>query len=167
MSEEMLDVVDEEDNVVGVKTRTEVLEKNLRYRSVYFIVKNKNNEILITKRSMSKDKFPGLYEIPGGTVRSGEDYGACAKREIKEELGIEGVDMKMIFSLNYEDDDNNQIMKVYEVFYDGEIIPEEKEIEEFFYISVDELIEMIIKDPENFPKNRIAILEKYLDKKII
>lgn len=47
-------------------------------------------ELLLQKRSASKDSFPGCYDISAaGHIESGDDYLPCALRELKEELGIE------------------------------------------------------------------------------
>lgn len=49
----------------------------------------KNWELLLQKRSASKDSFPGCYDISSaGHVPAGSDYLATAIRELSEELGI-------------------------------------------------------------------------------
>ena len=47
-----------------------------------------NGKYLIQSRPEDKS-FSGLWEFPGGKREKGEDFRACVKREIKEELGIE------------------------------------------------------------------------------
>jgi len=82
-------VVDENDRIIGVKTRGEIHAQNLMHRSVHILVFNNNAEFFIQKRSMSKDTDPGLWDSSAaGHVDSGEDYYHCAIRELGEELGI-------------------------------------------------------------------------------
>ena len=51
------------------------------------IIENEKNEILLAKR---KNRFgAGTYSLIGGKLKIGESFEACAKRELKEELGIE------------------------------------------------------------------------------
>ena len=45
-------------------------------------------KVLATQRSESMN-LPGLWELPGGKVESGESPEDCLHREIKEELNIE------------------------------------------------------------------------------
>ncbi|MCZ6882595.1 MAG: NUDIX domain-containing protein, partial [Gammaproteobacteria bacterium] len=88
VSQELLDVVDEDDRIVCVKTRGEIHELGLMHRSVHILVFNSQRQLFIQKRSMSKDNQPGLWDSSAaGHVDSGEDYHSCAIRELAEELG--------------------------------------------------------------------------------
>jgi 8-oxo-dGTP diphosphatase len=46
-----------------------------------------NGRVLMARRG--KEPSYGLWSVPGGAVHLGEDLKAAARREIKEELGIE------------------------------------------------------------------------------
>jgi isopentenyl-diphosphate delta-isomerase type 1 len=88
-SGELLDVVDADDRVIGVKTRGEIHSQGLMHRAVHILVFNTSGELFIQKRSMSKDNNPGLWDSSAaGHVDSGENYYDCAIRELGEELGI-------------------------------------------------------------------------------
>jgi isopentenyldiphosphate isomerase len=88
-SGELLDVVDVDDRVIGVKTRGEIHSQGLMHRAVHILVFNTSGELFIQKRSMSKDNNPGLWDSSAaGHVDSGENYYDCAIRELGEELGI-------------------------------------------------------------------------------
>lgn len=161
----MVDIVDETDNVINTVPRSEMRKNNLRHRTSYFLVFNSRGEILITKRSKTKDIYPGLYEIPGGTLGKSELYEESAYREIKEELGIKNAKLKFLFDFLYEDETTKEISKVYSCVYDGEIKPQEEEIESYFFISIEKLKKMIQKNKEKFCLNRILIIKKYLEMK--
>lgn len=50
---------------------------------------NKKFDVLLQKRSCTKDSFPGSYDISAaGHVAAGDDFLPTALRELKEELGI-------------------------------------------------------------------------------
>jgi len=53
-----------------------------------FII-NKKNQIFLTKRGQQATNERGTWEIPGGKVNFGETLQFAAKREIKEEFGID------------------------------------------------------------------------------
>jgi isopentenyl-diphosphate delta-isomerase type 1 len=89
MSEEIFDVVNERDEVVGRAPRREVHRTGLMHRAIHVFVFNARGEIFLQKRSMSKDSSPGLWDSSAsGHLDSGEDYDACAVRELREEIGL-------------------------------------------------------------------------------
>jgi len=51
------------------------------------VIKNQDNEVLISKRADHVHQG-GLWEFPGGKIESGEKVVDALKRELKEELGI-------------------------------------------------------------------------------
>ena len=88
-AEELFDVVDEDDKVIGQASRRDVHEKSLLHRAVHILVFNPDGDLFLQKRSMSKDENPGLWDTSAaGHVGAGEDYHQTAQRELEEELGI-------------------------------------------------------------------------------
>ncbi len=89
MVEEVFDVVDETDQVIGQNSRREVHRSGLRHRAVHVLVYNSKGELFLQKRSMLKDCSPGLWDSSSsGHLDTGESYDDCARREVKEELGV-------------------------------------------------------------------------------
>jgi isopentenyl-diphosphate delta-isomerase type 1 len=90
MSEEIFDVVDEQDRVIGQAPRSEVHRRGLNHRAVHVLVFNQHGDLFLQKRSMKKDCFPGVWDSSAsGHLDRGEDYDACAVREVREELGVQ------------------------------------------------------------------------------
>jgi isopentenyl-diphosphate delta-isomerase type 1 len=88
-AEEFFDVVDWGDVVVGRATRKEVHARGLLHRAVHILVFNRAGELFLQKRSKTKDTAPGAWDSSAsGHVDSGEDYDACAVRELREEIGL-------------------------------------------------------------------------------
>jgi isopentenyl-diphosphate delta-isomerase len=89
MSEEIFDVVNERDEVVGQAPRSEVHAKKLLHRAVHVLVFNARGQLFLQKRSMTKDTAKGKWDSSAsGHVDSGEDYDTCAVREVWEEIGL-------------------------------------------------------------------------------
>lgn len=88
-SDEIFDVVDELDRVVGSAPRSEVHRRKLRHRAVHVLLFNSRAELFVQKRAAIKDTFPRCFDSSAsGHVDSGEDYDVCARRETQEELGL-------------------------------------------------------------------------------
>jgi len=89
MSEEIFDIVNERDEVVDRRPRREVHARGLLHRAVHVLVFNARGQVFLQKRSMSKDTSPGLWDSSAsGHLDSGEDYDDCARRELREEIGL-------------------------------------------------------------------------------
>jgi isopentenyl-diphosphate Delta-isomerase len=85
---ELFDVVDDRDEVVGQAPRHEVHARGLKHRAVHILVINREGKVFLHQRSMFKDLFPGAWDSScAGHVGAGEDYDATARRELEEELG--------------------------------------------------------------------------------
>jgi isopentenyl-diphosphate delta-isomerase type 1 len=87
--EEIYDLVDIDDRVIGQSTRKEIHQKNLLHRSVHIFVFNPGGDLFLQKRAFSKDENPGYWDTScAGHVDTGEDYLTAANRELMEELTI-------------------------------------------------------------------------------
>ncbi|MGD0476726.1 MAG: NUDIX domain-containing protein [Nitrososphaerales archaeon] len=88
-ADEEVDLVDEEDTVVGAATLRNCLEKGLLHRAVAVLVLRTNGKVLLQQRSKRDLWHPGLWTLScTGHVKSGEKYRDAAKRELDEELGL-------------------------------------------------------------------------------
>ena len=90
---EWFDVVDENGDPTGeTVSREEAHEKGIPHRTSHvWIVREKEGrlEVLLQKRSMEKDSYPGCYDISSaGHIPAGDGYVPSALRELWEELGV-------------------------------------------------------------------------------
>ena len=87
--EDIFDIVNERDEVIGRAPRSEVHARGLLHRAVHVLVFNSRGEVFLQKRSMKKDRQPGVWDSScSGHVDSGEDYDQTAVRELQEEIGL-------------------------------------------------------------------------------
>ena len=162
-SEELLDVVDANDRIIGVKTRGEIHAQNLMHRSVHILVFNSAGELFIQKRSMSKDNDPGLWDSSAaGHVDSGEDYHSCAVRELGEELGIE-VDspLEELFRLAASPITAMEHCIVYRCINDGPFELQAEEIDDGGWIRLSEMDRRVVEEDPVITKVLRYIWNKY------
>lgn len=89
MPEEIFDVVDQDDQVLGRAPRSEVHTHQWLHRAVHIFVFNSTGELLIHQRSATKDEYPLRFNSSAsGHLHAGEDYDSAAKRELEEELSL-------------------------------------------------------------------------------
>ncbi len=88
---ELFYFVDDDDNVIGSVKRAEAHQSNsIKHRSIFILLFNDHDELLLQKRSQSKDTFPGFWTVStSGHVAYGQSYDEASVREIQEELGLE------------------------------------------------------------------------------
>jgi isopentenyl-diphosphate delta-isomerase type 1 len=139
METELFDVVDDEDNIVGKASREKCHENGLVHRSVMFFVFDSKKRVLVTKRTMNKDFFPGFYSIVlGGHVQAGESYGEAVEREIQEEIGI-SAEPYLISFFKKRIPEEKENVKVFGVVVKEELNLNEDELESGEFVKFDEL----------------------------
>ena len=132
VSDELLDVVNDNDEVITVKRRGDIHAQGLMHRAVHILLFNSRGELFLQKRSLSKDEQPGKWDSSAaGHVDSGEDYLDCARREIGEELGIV-VDrpLQALFKLPASTRTGNEHCMVYQYCFDGPLVLQADEIDD-------------------------------------
>jgi isopentenyldiphosphate isomerase len=143
-SGELVDVVDEEDRVVATVTRREIRERGLLHRGTYVLVRNGAGDILVHRRTETKDVNPGAHDVfAGGVCAAGESYDDCARREVAEELGVAGVDLTFLFRHRYRGPEGQAWGAVYEVRWDGPVRPQATEVAWTAWVSPVEVRRML------------------------
>lgn len=162
--DEVLDIVDENDIVVGKKTRTEIYNLGLRnFRVVNAFLVNSKGEVWILRRSPNEDMFPrGLDLSVGGHVSSGESYEEALKREAKEELDIDVDKTKcsLIAYLSPYTDGASAFTKLYSLESDVTPVINPDEFIDGFWIYPDVLIEKV-KGGEPSKGDLLKMLQLY------
>ena len=152
MSEEIFDVVNEKDEVIGQRPRVEVHRLGLRHRAVHVLVFNRCGELFLQKRSMTKDCFPGAWDSSAsGHLDVSETYDACALREVREELGLELRDVpERLFKLAASPETGQEFVWVYRCNAEGPFRLHPEEIERGEWCATERLEEWLRTRPEEF-----------------
>ena len=130
MKEEMLEVVNEDDVVIGLETRKTVHEKGLLHREIHIWFMTPNREIIFQHRAKDKDTYPDKLDATvGGHVDPGMSYDETAIKECKEETGINAdiSKLKLVKKMLKKSFDevtkltNNTIRSQYVYLFEGKI----------------------------------------------
>lgn len=120
--DELFDVVNEQDQVLRQASRREVHEHDLMHRAVHIFVFNKKRDCLLQKRSLLKDRHPGVWDSSAaGHLDAGEDYDTAAARELQEELGITDTQLVRIGSLPPSPANGWEHVAIYAALHSGKV----------------------------------------------
>lgn len=114
----------------------------------------KNGKFLITRRSKTKKRFPGLWTVPGGKLES-KDYTSLPKdtkdywynvlektlkREVFEEVGIKIKNIEYLTSLAtvHEDSSPSLVISCIAEYCSGKIKLQTEESDDFAWVSLDD-----------------------------
>jgi 16S rRNA (adenine1518-N6/adenine1519-N6)-dimethyltransferase len=127
--QERFSVVDSADRVVRVASRAEVHGNNLLHRAVHILIFDGKGGLYLQKRSRTKDRHPLLWDSSAaGHVDAGEEYDTCARRELREELGVQ-TPLKRVLKLPASEKTGYEFIWLYCGRYEGELRPNRCEIE--------------------------------------
>ncbi|MFJ6659163.1 NUDIX hydrolase [Streptomyces sp. NPDC091377] len=130
-ADEILDLVDERDQVIGRAPRGAVYARGLRHRCVFVLARDPDDRIFVHRRTPTKLVFPSRYDLfVGGVVGAGESYDTAALREAEEELGVTGLPRPTyLFKFLYDDGaDRSWWSSVYEVRCALPVHPQREEV---------------------------------------
>lgn len=149
---ELFDVVNEHDQVVGQATRGNVHAQKLRHRAVHVLIFNAAGRLFLQKRSAAKDTYPGLWNSScSGHVDSGEDYDEAAWRELGEELGVRfPKPLLRWLRFNPCEATDGEFVWVYRTVLEGPFTLNAAEIERGEWASKEDIDRRLAQDPGQF-----------------
>lgn len=138
--QEILDIVDEHNQVIGSATRAEVHAKKLAHRSVHILIFDKYKRVYLQQRSKFKDTHPLAWtSSASGHIDAGEDYEVAAVRELAEELSlhIESSSLTQLGHLPASKTTGSEELRIYAVQYTGQPVWNSYEIEAGRWFDID------------------------------
>ena len=152
--------VDEQDNLLGSRVRSELRERGLIGRGTYIMLFNSAGELCVHQRTFSKAIYPGFWDVAaGGMVTAGEGYADSAARELAEELGIEGVELRFHERFYFDQPDNRLWCAVYSAVSDAPLRLQPEEVIEARFIGLEQAEQESLSKP--YCPDSLAALQRY------
>jgi len=151
MAEQVV-LVDKNNTELGVMEKLEAHEKGLLHRAFSIFIFNKKGELLLQQRNSSKYHSGGLWS---NTVcshpRPEEKYEDAVHRRLQEEMGFD-CELHKLSCIIYKAKFENGLTEheydcVFRGKYDGDVYPDEIEVEEYKWVGIDELKADMKKNP--------------------
>ena len=162
--DELLDIVNDEDMVTGQEMRSSVHQLGLQHRGVHVFLFTQDGKMLIQKRSADRTSSPSLLDCSVSEhIKAGENYFEAAVRGMREEMSVDGIEIKplMKFRMNYGVNDN-EISVLYEGIVDpARVSFDPVEIESIQYLELDELRRLVKTETSKFCGWFVEILRAY------
>jgi 8-oxo-dGTP pyrophosphatase MutT (NUDIX family) len=117
--DDLVDVVDADDRVIGTTTRARMRAEGLRHRAVYVVVRTSDDQVVVHRRAGWKDVYPGAWDCCfGGVLDAGEAWADAAARELAEEAGI-AAPLRFLGAGSYDGGGAALNGQVFEAVHDG------------------------------------------------
>lgn len=156
--QEIIQIVDRDNREIAVVARHIMREQRLIHRASYILVFNRAGKLFVQKRTMSKDIYPGFWDVAaGGVVLAGESYEVSAARELGEELGVKGK-LTFLFDQYYEDADNRVWGRIFSCIHEGPFTLQEEEVADGCFMGIEEVLELSKREP--FTPDGLIVLDR-------
>jgi isopentenyl-diphosphate Delta-isomerase len=166
---EQVILVDTNDNPIGSEEKIKAHELALLHRAFSVFVFNKNGELMLQRRALSKYHSPGLWtNTCCSHPRPGEETMDAAHRRLVEEMGFD-CELEWKFSFIYKAPFHNGLTEhefdhVFLGYYDDKPVINRDEVEEWKWISMDALLEDVETNPQDYTVWFRIALEKMTEK---
>lgn len=153
---------------MGRKPRGEVHARGLLHRAVHVLVFNSRGEIFLQKRSLKKDRQPGVWDSScSGHVDSGETYDQTVVRELREEIGLNlAAPPERLFKIDACPETDAEFVWVYRCESNGPFQLHPDEIETGDWFAADYVPRWIAEKPQDFATAFVLIWKKYSDRSL-
>ncbi|HEY1050022.1 MAG TPA: 16S rRNA (adenine(1518)-N(6)/adenine(1519)-N(6))-dimethyltransferase RsmA [Prosthecobacter sp.] len=154
---EIFDVVDENNEVIGQRTRGEVHAEKLLHRAVHIFVVNKRGQIYLQQRSHLKDVSPLKWDSSAaGHLDAGESYAVAAVRELGEEVGIEVESTALVAEIPAGDNTDHEFVQLRVAKHDGPIKCLPEEIATGAWFKPEDISAWVEARPQDFAKGFVT-----------
>lgn len=148
-------LVNEQDEEVGVMEKIEAHQKAVLHRAFSVFIFNSRGEMLLQQRAFSKYHSGGLWtNACCGHPSPGEQTADAAARRLGEEMGFT-TPLDELFDFTYRSELDNGLTEyeldhVFAGSWDAPVFPTKEEVNDFCYLSLDEIKHTLAINPQKY-----------------
>ena len=165
---EKWDAYDRFRNRLGFEiTRGEPIPEGVRHLVVHMVYYNDLGQLLIQRRSETKDLAPGVWAFTGGSALAGENSAQACIRETEEEMGFSPDMSEAEMAVSYSRKDS--LVDVYLIKTNvtiDELQLQQEEVAEAAWVDRQGFMEMISIPGKFWDFPYLSLLIRYLDEYI-
>jgi len=165
MTDELIDICDENNNLLGIqKMGSEVHKNGLWHRASHVWIYNSKGEILLQLRAKNKELYPDMWDISAaGQVSAGEEPIISGLRETEEEIGLSvKKDELEFFKIRkhkaiFRNIKDNEFYYVYFLKFDGDVKKlkfQDEEVQSIQFLPIEKIEEELKRNPEKYVPHR-------------
>lgn len=165
MADELIDIVDSEDKIIGNTMKSDAHQNGLLHRTVIAEVIGANRTWTLVEQSNNKQDTGQYVSAIGGHVGSGEDIVDALKREAKEEYGLTGnfkfkLIGKKIYSRTIKGNKENHYFILFEIYTNKKPILDQESVD-YKVFSENNLTNELKTHPEKFGAPFIFLINTF------
>lgn len=167
MHDELLDIVNEQDQVVGQQYRSKISFEEKHVRVINGFIINDQKQLWIPRRTPHKKLFPSCLDCSvGGFVSAGEHYDQAFERELREELNVElsAVDYRLLAYVSPYSYPVSAFMQIYIIHSNVSPDYNKNDFIEYKWMSIQELRAVIAQGEAT--KNDLPIIVKLIQERL-
>jgi isopentenyl-diphosphate Delta-isomerase len=148
-------LVDANDVPVGTINKMEAHQKAMLHRAFSVFIFNSKGDMLLQQRAISKYHSGGLWtNACCSHPYAGQDTGAAAQKRLQEEMGFT-TPLQKAFEFVYQAAFDNGLTEyeydhVFVGKYEGEIIPDKNEVEDYCFMDMEAIRNAILSHPQKY-----------------
>ena len=165
MRDEIVPVVDEKDNIIGYKKKSEMTKKD-SYRIASLWLENSKGQVLIAQRSFSMEHNPGKWShsVAGGVAKD-ETYETTILREAFEEIGLRDINVEFSEKLRVKTHDNYIFCQTFRAKIDrtlSEFVIDKNEVAGLKWVDKNDLKKEIQNNSEQFTPSFLEAVKIFI-----
>jgi isopentenyldiphosphate isomerase len=158
--------VDKNDEEIGSGTIENATKKGIIVRTVRVFLLNNNQKLLIQKRSSTIIRAPNKWDLTAaGHVDKGETYKEAMYRELKEEMGIDNVDLIQLGKYYNEESEAGELKKCFNLLYvgtyEGRVAIDNEEVSEYDWVSLNDVFDDLMHFPDKYTNSFQTAMKQY------
>lgn len=148
-------LVNKDDEIIGFEDKLEVHKLGLLHRAFSILVFNDKDEILLQKRASTKYHSPGLWtNTCCSHLIENQDFETYIHNRLQDEMGFD-CKLEFQFKFTYKKNFDNGLTEyetdhIYKGIWEGVPKPNPDEVDEYKWISMEDLRQDIIKNPDSY-----------------